>query len=347
VSLPLSILDVSPVGSGFTPRQALLNTIDLAQLADQLGYARYWLAEHHNTPGIASSVPELMIGQVAAATTRLRVGAGGMMLPNHSPLKVAECFRLLEALFPARIDLGLGRAPGTDQLTALALRRSRAALTADDFPEQVDELLGFLGNSFAEDHPFRQINAVPRGLATPQLWILGSSDYGARYAARHGLGFAFAHHINPAGAVEMLRLYRAHFQPSPALSAPRAILGVSVVCADTDAHAEEVASSVDLAWLRMEQGRRDVFPSIAEATAYPYTPAERERIRANRARHQVGGPKTIRQRLTKLADQAQADELMVLSLIHDHENRRRSYALLAEAFGLGASPQASSRSLAG
>jgi len=334
MSLPLSVLDVSPVVSGSTPRQALLNTLDLARFTDRLGYARYWLAEHHNTAGIASSVPELMIGQVAAVTTRIRVGSGGIMLPNHAPLKVAESFRLLEALYPGRIDLGLGRAPGTDQLTALALRRSRHALAADDFPEQVDELLGFLSGTFPEDHPFRRIEAVPMGVPTPELWILGSSDFGAQFAARLGVGFAFASHINPADAATMMRLYRARFRPSRYLTAPRAILGVSVICAETDARASEIARSIDLTWLRIEQGRRNVVPSIAEATAYPYTPAERERITANRARHLVGSPEMVRARLAAMAEQTQADELMVLTLTHDHEHRRRSYELLAEAFGL-------------
>jgi luciferase family oxidoreductase group 1 len=336
----LSVLDLSPVPSGSTAAEALRNTLDLARLAEELGYTRYWLAEHHNAPGLASSVPEVMIGHVAAATSRIRVGSGGVMLPNHSPLKVAETFRALAALHPGRIDLGIGRAPGTDSLTALALRRSREALAADDFPEQLAELLAFFGDDFPADHPFRRITAIPEGVPTPPIWLLGSSDYSARAAAAAGLGFAFAHHIHPEPAVDALRLYRERFRPSPHLGAPRALLAVSVVCAETDERADELARSFDLAWLRIVQGKRGRYPSVAEATAYPYTAAEREVVRANRERLFAGAPATVERRLRRLAEAAGVGEVMVLTMIDDHAARRRSHELLAEAFELRAAPAA-------
>jgi luciferase family oxidoreductase group 1 len=330
----LSVLDLSPVPSGSSSADALRNTLDLARLADPLGYTRYWLAEHHNTALIASSTPEVMIGHVASVTERIRVGSGGVMLPNHAPLKVAETFRTLEALHPGRIDLGLGRAPGTDSLTALALRRSRAALSADDFPEQLSELLGFFSGDFPDDHPFRRVRAIPEDAGTPEVWLLGSSDFSARLAAGLGLGFAFAHHINPSPAVEVLRLYREQFRPSGYLSEPQSLIAVSAVCAETDELADELARSADLTWLRFAQGRLGPLPSVAEATVYPYTSEEREVVRMNRARTFVGAPATVHEQLTRLAGEARVGELMVTTMIHEHEARRRSYELLAEAFGL-------------
>jgi luciferase family oxidoreductase group 1 len=330
VKYPLSLLDVSPVASGSSPRDALLQTVNLAQLADALGYTRYWLAEHHNTSGIASSVPEVMIEHVAQATARIRVGAGGIMLPNHAPLKVAETFRLLEALHPGRIDLGLGRAPGTDRLTAFALRRSKEALGADDFPEQLSELMAFLADEFPSDHPFRNIRATPQGVGTPELWLLGSSDFSARLAASLGLSFAFAHHIAPAQAVHAMRLYREGFRPSPALAEPRAMLAVSVICASTDEEAEALSSSVRLRFLRMEHGERGPIPSVEQARAYPYTVTDLQRLDAARERHQVGSPAFVKERLEHLAVETRATEIMALTIVHDHAARLRSYELLME-----------------
>jgi luciferase family oxidoreductase group 1 len=330
----LSVLDLSPVPSGSTSADALRNTLDLARLADSLGYARYWLAEHHNTALIASSAPEVMIGHVASVTRSIRVGSGGVMLPNHAPLKVAETFRTLLALHPGRIDLGLGRAPGTDSLTALALRRSRAALTAEDFPAQLDELLGFFSGDFPDGHPFRRVRAVPEDAGTPDIWLLGSSDFSARLAAELGLGFAFAHHINPHPAVAALRLYREQFRPSVYLTEPRSLIAVSAVCAESDESADELARSADLTWLRFAQGMLGPLPSVAEATAYPYTPEEREVVRMNRARTFVGSPATVRERLSSLAAEAGVGEVMLTTMTHDHEARRRSYELLADAFGV-------------
>jgi luciferase family oxidoreductase group 1 len=345
-SYRLSVLDLSPVATGSTSREALRNTLDLAQLADNLGYTRYWLAEHHNTQLIASSTPEVMIGHVAAVTKRIRVGSGGVMLPNHAPLHVAEAFRVLEALHPGRIDLGLGRAPGTDTLTALALRRSREALSADDFPQRLEELLLFLGASgagsgdgaqsgvFPEAHPFQQIRAMPDDVEPPEVWLLGSSDFSSQLAAQLGLGFAFAHHINPLPAVRALREYQDQFRPSARLAQPQAILGVSVVCAETDEKAELLARPLELTLLRFRQGRSARFPSVEEASNYPYTPEDREIIRYNRQRTFIGSPESVRARVSELAAQAGVDEIMVTTMMHDHADRRRSYELLAQVFGL-------------
>src|SRR5580704_8616236 len=239
---PLSVLDISPVPSGSSSSDALRNTLDLAKLTDALGYRRYWLAEHHNTALIASTSPEILIGHVADVTQRIRVGSGGVMLPNHAPLKVAETFRMLEALHPGRVDLGLGRAPGTDSLTALALRRSREAMNADDFPQQLSELMAFLGPGFPEGHPFHHVKAMPEDVPSPEIWLLGSSDFSAQLAAQRGLRFAFAHHIQPEPAVRALRMYRDFFRASAALAKPEVLIGMSVLVADTEKRALERAS---------------------------------------------------------------------------------------------------------
>jgi luciferase family oxidoreductase group 1 len=332
--IPLSVLDLSPIPNGSDASQALRNTIDLARLVDRLGYTRYWLAEHHNIPGLASPAPEIVITVVARETTHLRVGSGGVMLPNHAPLKVVEQFRVLEALYPGRIDLGIGRAPGSDQLTALALRRSREALTADDFPAQLGEMLAFATDSFPESHPFRAVHAMPVGVPLPPIWLLGPSDYSAQVAAAIGVGFAFARHINPRGAAEVMHMYRDQFTPSERLAAPRTILGLSVICAETDARAEELAASVDLSFLRLLSGRPGLLPSPEEALVYPFTEEERLQTRARRANHVIGGPASVRAQLDALIDETGADELMVTTSIYDHRERLRSYELLAEMFDL-------------
>lgn len=340
MAFPLSVLDLSPVDAGSSSGQALQNTIKLAQLADRLGYTRYWLAEHHNTNMLASSTPEIMIGHVAQATERIRVGSGGVMLPNHSPLKVAETFRVLEALHPGRIDLGIGRAPGTDPRTALALRRSREALGADDFPEQLAELLAFSGEGegFPDSHPFRSVQAIPTDVHLPPIWLLGSSDYSAQAAATLGVGFAFAHHINPNFAVPAIEIYRAIFTPSERLKESRVILTTSVICADTDERAEELTSSMALAWVRMRSGRSAPLPSPEEAKAYHYTAAEQAIAREYRGRQTVGRPEVVREKLLNLMKETGADELMISSIAYGYENRARTYELLAEAFELQQPP---------
>jgi luciferase family oxidoreductase group 1 len=333
--LPLSVLDLVPIASGGTASEALAHSLELARLADGLGFTRYWVAEHHNTSGLASSSPEILIAMLARETRRLRVGSGGIMLPNHSPLKVAESFRTLEALFPGRIDLGLGRAPGTDQLTALALRRSTERLAADDFPLQVQELQAYAGEApMPEDLPFGPVVAAPDGVPLPPLWFLSSSGYGARMAARLGRGFAFAHHFSPAAALPSMRAYRAEFRPSAHLERPHAILAVSVICAATEERAEALARCVDLMWIRFMRNERKPLPSVEEARDYPYTPLEREQARSTRQMLTVGTPEQVRARLEALAAEMGADELMVNSHVPVHAERLRSYQLLARAFGL-------------
>lgn len=334
--LALSVLDLAPLPTGSTASEALQNTLDLARLADRLGYTRYWFAEHHNMPGVASSAPEILIGAVARETTRLRVGSGGIMLPNHAPLKVAETFRLLAALYPGRIDLGIGRAPGTDQLTALALRRSRDAVIADDFPAQLAELLAFAGDDFPQGHPFQAVHATPVGVDLPPIWLLGSSDYSAQVAAAISVGFAFARHINPQGAEAAMQMYRAQFTPSNELPEPKAILTVSVICADSDAEADALATSTDLSFLRLRSGHPGLLPSPAEAMAYPYTEMERAQIVAGRARLVCGTPESVGAQLDALVADTGADEVMATTMVHDHAARLHSYTLLAEVFGLSA-----------
>ncbi len=325
----LSVLDLSPVTSGSSGGEALRNTLDLASHVDALGYARYWVAEHHNLPNIASGAPDIMVGQIAAVTQRIRVGSGGVMLPNHAPLMVAERFKVLEALFPGRIDLGIGRAPGTDQVTSFALRRRQNVTEQDDFLDRFQELMLFESGEFPPNHPFRSISVMPIDVPLPPIWLLGSSDYSAQLAAAVGSGFAFAHHFAGHDAQDAMLKYRELFKPSHWRDTPYAILGVAVVCADTDAEAERIASTVDLNFLRRSTGEFRPLVSPEEAQAYPYSPADRERIRHNRKRLFVGSLESVRRQLSPLVAATQADEVMVTTMIYDHAARRRSYELLA------------------
>ena len=332
--IPVSILDVSPIPSGSSSSQALHNTIDLAKYADSRGFTRYWLAEHHNSGGIASTTPDIMIGQIAHETHHIRVGSGGVMLPNHSPLKVAESFRLLEALYPDRIDLGIGRAPGTDTMTALALRRSQEHLNADNFPQELSDLLAFSNGTFPTNHPFRAIRAYPNDVPLPPIWLLGSSGYSSQLSAELGMGFAFAHHINGSAAIPAMKLYRDYFKPSASFPQPHAILAVSIITADTDAEADDLALSVQHAFLRIQSGRSGPLASPAEVKASSLTAVEQMQMNSLKQRHFVGNPSTIREQLMPLIEHTQADELMVLSMVHDHAARKHSYDLVAEMFEL-------------
>jgi luciferase family oxidoreductase group 1 len=323
------VLDLAPIGSGFGPAEALSNSVDLARHAERWGYRRHWVAEHHNMPGVASSSPAVLIGHLAAATTRLRVGAGGVMLPNHPPLVVAEQFGMLEALHPGRIDLGIGRAPGTDPATAAALRRSAAPLSADDFPEQLGELVGFFEGSFPGEHPYRRIRAVPGEGNPPALWLLGSSGYSAQVAGLLGMPFAFAHHFSPANTEPALELYRSRFQPSARLAEPYAMVAVAVVCADTDDRARWLHGSSRLSVLRLRSGRPAPLPSPEEAAAFALAPAEEAMVQAFVADHVVGGPDAVRRGLDDLLTRTGADELMVTTNVYDHRDRLRSYELVA------------------
>ena len=334
MSTPLSVLDLSPVTTATPGAMALHNSLDLARLADRLGYTRYWVAEHHNLPAIASSAPDIMIGQIAAATTRMRVGSGGVMLPNHAPLVVAERFKVLEGLFPGRIDLGLGRAPGTDPVTSYALRRRQDNPAADDFLERFQELILLEQQGFPEGHPFRNVRAMPSDVALPPIYLLGSSGYSAELAAQVGAGFSFAHHFSDFDPVAPMTGYRKHFKPSPQLAKPHAILAVQAICADTDAQASRLATTVDLNFARRRKGEFQPLSSPEEAASYEYSPIDRERVAYNRARMIVGSKATIVGHLQPLIEATQADEVMITSMIYDHAARKRSYELLAEAFEL-------------
>jgi len=331
---PLSVLDLSPVTTGNTGPQALRNSLDLARHVDRLGFTRYWVAEHHNMPNIASTVPDIMIGQIAAVTEHLRVGSGGVMLPNHAPLQVAERYKMLEALFPGRIDLGLGRAPGTDPVTSYALRRRQDDPAGDDFLDRFQELLAFDQRLFPESHPFRKVNAMPADVPLPPLFLLGSSGYSAQLAAHIGAGFSFAHHFSDFDPVGPMMTYREQFKPSATRDKPLAILAVHAVCADTDADAERLASSVDLNFALRRQGHYQAIPSPDEAAAHSYSPTDRALIGQNRARLIVGSKASVMAHLEPIIKATQADEVMVTTMIYDHEARKHSYALLAEAFGL-------------
>jgi luciferase family oxidoreductase group 1 len=333
-NVPLSVLDLAPVPTGTSVGEALRSTIALAQRVEQLGFVRFWVAEHHNMPGIASSSPAVLIGHIAEATSTLRVGSGGVMLPNHSSLVVAEQFGMLDALHPGRIDLGIGRAPGSDQLTALALRRSTEALSADDFPSQLTNLLNYFNNAWPAGHPFAAITAVPGAGAKPDVWLLGSSDYSAQVAALLGLPFAFAHHFSPANTLPALALYRRQFQPSATLDRPHAMIGVSVTCAPTDDEALRLAAPAALSFLRVRTGRPSTLPSPEETAAYNYTPEERAFVDNRIATQVIGSPATVRDQLTALLDDTDADELMITTTTFDPANRTRSFELVADLAGL-------------
>ena len=326
--IPLSILDLAPVPSGTTAALALRRTLDLARLGDRLGYQRLWYAEHHGMPSVASAAPELLIANAAAATQRIRVGSGGIMLPNHAPLKVAELFRTLEALYPQRIDLGLGRAPGSDPNASHALR----ALNGEMFPGLLSELLAFCGEApFPEQHRYRSIAAMPTGVPLPPIWILGSSGASAQMAGNAGMGYSFASHFSPTPAAPAFAAYRSRFRPSPGFAKPHAILGVAAVCADTDAEADYLAATMDLAWLRIRRGEFLPLPSPEEALAYPYAEFERLAVRDYRSRTLIGAPATVATAIERMAADCGADEVMVVSNLYDHQARLRCYTLLAEA----------------
>lgn len=331
--IPLSILDLSPVTTATSGAAALRNTLDLARLADKFGFSRYWLAEHHNAPSVASTAPDIMIGQVAAVTQRLRVGSGGVMLPNHAPLMVAERFKVLAALFPGRVDLGIGRARGADPVTSLALGR-RQDIVEDDFVRRLDELILLETREFPEEHPLYTVHAMPADVPLPPIWLLGSSGHSAELAATAGTGFAFAHHFAKYDAATAIRAYRAEFRPSRWRARPYAILSVHVVCANTDAEAERLAATCDLNYIRSFRGEFLPLAAPDEAARVVYTEIEREGIRENRERMFVGSPETVHDRLIRLIERTQSDELMVISTIYDHGARRRSYELMAECFGL-------------
>jgi luciferase family oxidoreductase group 1 len=327
----LSVLDQSPVRTGAAPADAIRETLALARRCDALGYTRYWLAEHHSTPALAGSAPEVLIGQVAAVTSGIRVGSGGVMLQHYSALKVAEAFRVLETLYPGRIDLGIGRAPGSDQLTARALGGRGAP---ELFPQQVQDLLAFVHGEPPPEHPYANVRAMPTGPTAPELWLLGSSDQSAAIAAHFGAAFSFAHFINADGGAEITRAYAREFKPSAWLATPQASVAVFVVCAETHEEAERLAKSRDLFVARLYTGRGGRYPTVAEAEAHEYTPWERQIVEHARGRRVAGTPAECRDRLETLARDYGVDEIVVVTITESAETRRRSYELLAEAFAL-------------
>jgi luciferase family oxidoreductase group 1 len=332
----LSVLDQSPIRSGATAADAIHETLQLAEIVDRLGYHRYWLAEHHSSTALAGSSPEVLIGQVAARAAHMRVGSGGVMLSHYSALKVAENFRMLETLFPGRIDLGIGRAPGSDQRTERALRAGPEALGLDQFPEQISDLIGFLQDRLEPGHPFTGVHAMPVGPTTPEIWLLGSSDASAIYAAQFGAAFSFAHFISTEGGPEAARTYRDSFQPSPGLARPRANVAVFALCAETEAEALRLARSRDLFLLRLYTGRFGPYPSVEEVESHPYTDRDLAIIHHTRQRTIAGTPERVRDRLLALGAEYGVDEFVVVTMAPDFKARIRSYELLAEAFALPA-----------
>lgn len=325
--IPLSILDLAPIVEGATAADALHNSLDLARHAERLGFKRFWLAEHHNMPGIASAATAVVIGYVAGGTSTIRVGAGGIMLPNHAPLVIAEQFGTLAALYPGRIDLGLGRAPGTDQRTARALRRERFADAADSYPQDVQELRGY----FKPAVPGQAVRAVPgAGLDVP-IWLLGSSLGSARLAAAWGLPFAFASHFAPAMMMDALALYRSTFQPSDVLEKPYAMAAVNAIAADTDAEAKRLFTSLQTQFMRMYHGTPGQLPPPIDDPAHRWEPWELAALEANLSCSVVGSPDTVRKGLEDFAARTGADEIMTTAMVYDHAARVRSMEIVAEA----------------
>ena len=322
--VPLSVLDLSPVPSDSTPGKALQATIDLAVRTEKLGFRRFWVAEHHNMPGIASSAPPVLIGHIAAATESIRVGSGGVMLPNHASLVVAEQFGMLEALHPGRIDLGIGRAPGTDRVTAAALGHRNP----DDFPRYLTDLIGFLTGRWPEKHPYAALTATPSGEVPPELWLLGSSGYSAQVAGALGLPFAFAHHFAPANTLPALALYRENFTPSGALDRPYAMVAVAVTCAETDERASYLAGPSALSFLNLRRGRPSRLPSPQEAAAHEYSDMDRAFIAERQSSQLIGSPENVGKGLRDLLEATRADELMITTTTYDPADRLRSFELV-------------------
>ena len=334
-SLRLSVLDQSPVRPGATARQALLETTELAQLADRLGYTRYWVSEHHNTNTLAGPTPEVLLAHLGAHTSRIRLGSGGVMLPHYSALKVAENFKMLEALHPGRIDLGIGRAPGTDRLTAYALNPANK-FDEKEFAEQLMDLQSYLRDEVVPDTIHERVKATPQIDTQPELWLLSSSGQSGLFAAQLGMRFAFAQFINPHGGPAAVRQYRERFRPSPELAAPEANVALVVLCADTEAKAAQLRKAAIIQFLRFEQGVRQVFPTLAEVDAYEFSPLEQSRVAYHAARVVAGTPEQVREQLLALAASYEVDELSVVTITADFADRLRSYELLAEAFELPA-----------
>jgi luciferase family oxidoreductase group 1 len=332
MTLPLSVLELATVGSGQSTADALAATTRLAQAADRLGYTRIWVAEHHNMPAVASTNPPVLIAHLAAVTERIRVGSGGVMLPNHAPLVVAEQFALLEALHPGRIDLGIGRAPGTDAHTAIALRRDPAALSAEDFPQHLLDLLGLLGDPRVEGGLAERFSATPAARTAPAVVLLGSSGFSAQLAGQLGLPFAFAHHFGGPNVQAAVELYRDTFRPSPVLEQPYTVVTANVLAADTDEDARRLALPGQLMRLAIRTNRLRPVPTLEEALVHP----ERAAAEAMPSNAVIGSPETVVAQLHRLAADTGADELMLSASTHGVDERVRSLELVAAAWGLAA-----------
>lgn len=327
---PLNVLDLASRPYAGTNADAVGGSIRLAQAAEKLGYERFWVAEHHGMPAIASSAPAVLIAGIAAATSRIRVGSGGVMLPNHAPLVVAEQFGTLRALYGDRIDLGIGRAPGTDGATALALRRSTEGLSVEDFPQQLLDLIGFFHGGMADSNPLHTITAIPGLGDAPQLWLLGSSGYSAQVAAALGLPFAFAHHFAGDNTEAALDLYRSRFEPSDALQRPHSMIAVNVISDDDPERVRELSLPGQLSYLRMRQGAKPQPVSIEEALAYPFSRLEQDAIAARNGRQAIGTPAEVKARLESLLASTQVDELMISSGAATIDGRVRSLEIVAD-----------------
>lgn len=333
--LKLSVLDQSPIRMGGTAQDAILATIDLAKLTDQLGYTRYWLAEHHNTQTLASSTPEILIPALAGSTSGIKVGSGGVMLSHYSALKVAESFRMLETLYPGRIDLGIGRAPGSDRQTAAALQPGPVGAPLESYPAQVTDLLNYMDGNLPEDHPHYGVKAMPSGATSPEPWLLGSSVGSATYAARLGLPLSWAHFISPEVGADMVGRYREMFQPSKWLAEPRVNIGISATCAETTEKARLLGLSRHLMRLRRDQGRSfDGVPAPELATEGEFSQQELAYLAQQQENAIEGDPYVVKRKILELAERYNTEEVIILTITHDYEDRKRSYELLAEVFEL-------------
>ncbi len=329
----LSVLDQSPIREGGSAADALAESVELAQHAEAQGFYRYWLAEHHGTDGLAGPAPEIMVTRVASATREIRVGSGGVMLSHYSPYKVAETFKVLENMFPGRIDLGIGRAPGSDHRTAIALAYG-SQVGIEYFPAKIRDMAGFLIDELPSEHPLLGVRATPLVDGLPEIWILASSEGSTTLAAQFGMGLSYAHFINPADTEILLRMYRDNFKPSEHLTEPHVTMGIFVLCAETEEEAERMVSSRDLHRLRADRGIHGPMPSPETAAAYNYTEIEKRRVQQYRQRLIFGTPDKVKTEIEAMAERYDTDEFIILSNCYEFSARKRSYALIAEAFGL-------------
>ncbi len=330
MTTPLSILNLATIDSGSSASQALQESIELAELGEDLGFKRHWFAEHHGMPSIATSSPEILISHVAQRTESMRIGSGGIMLPNHTPIQVAERFHTLESLYPGRIDLGIGRAPGSNSATMRAVR----PYDSSNYPDQLQELKALSRGDFAEGHPFSGVSVMPDDVDLPPIWLLSSSGGTAKLAGKLGVGYSFATHFSPSPVKPAIDKYLEHFEPSERFSEPHVILAVSALCAPSDQEAQFLAGSLDLSHVRRMRGDLSPLPSPQEAAEYDYSIVEKQAVQKNRDQHFIGEPEAVREELEDLVKRTGADELMVTCLTHGQDNRTRSFELLADAFGM-------------